>query len=243
MLTKVRVEDNIPDIPIVYPLYSVMKEHFIPHSTYFTNGNIVINDKSLYSFKFLGNKIILLNCIDRIPIDFIGINIWKKIESFDQNNTKYAKIIRGILASSMINNKTRNLYGIGGEYYGYFCILEKYYDNFYGLTNNKSIFEDAEFNMNMYLYNKNYKNKLVDYNKPINIRMDGNLIINLSIIHHNIINFIIANDFERIVIVSCKKKNTKKIKLLETKYKLYKKYILNDSILLTRYEIFIYDKN
>jgi|SaaInlStandDraft_5_1057022.scaffolds.fasta_scaffold02359_3 hypothetical protein len=220
MLTKIQINKSITNIKIDPLLLCVIKYDFIPNSIYFTNGKIVINNKSNYSYKFINNKIIKLNKINRIPIKFNNILIWKQLESFDQNNKTTANYIRNYVISLLQNSTASFLMGIGGEYYGYFCSLNKY-DKYIGYTNNKYIHQDAIFNMELYYYYKNYNNYIMNYNniKQINNIFDSDCIINLSIIPLKIITFINNNKFNKIIIISCKKKTYKRVKMLNYKIK------------------------
>jgi hypothetical protein len=243
MLTKVRVNDCIPDAILSRELYEIIKFDFIPNSIYYTNGDIVINNKSKYSYRFLGNKILKLNKINRINTDFIGIYIWKHINSFDQNSLMSKNKIRNFVTLSLIKSNSKSICGIGGEYYGYFCLLREKYNNFYGITNNKYIYNDAEFNMKIYLHNKNYLNCLIDYNDNINTFLKGDVIVNLSTITFTIIDFLLSNNFNRIIIISCKEKNESRISKLETKYNKTNIFIITDEFNKTRIKIMVFDKN
>jgi hypothetical protein len=242
MLTKVRVGEYFPDAILSRDLFEVINFDFIPNSIYYTNGNIVINDKSDYSYRFLGNRILKLNKLDRINTNFMGIYIWKHIYSFDQNSSMTKDKIRNFIALNLIKSKSDCICGFGGEYYGYFCLLREKYNKFYGLTNNEYIYNDAEFNMKMYLNGKKYFNSLTNYNDNINTFMKGDVIVNLSTITKYVINFLLINNFNRIVIVSCKEKNYKKILKLNEKYNFVNRFIINDEYNNTRIEIFVFDK-
>lgn len=242
MLTKVRVGECVPNVILTRELSEVMKYDFIPNSTYYTNGDIVINDKSDYSYRFLGNRILKLNKIDRINTNFMGIYIWKHIYSFDQNSTMSKNRIRSFVALNLIKSYSDSICGIGGEYYGYFCLLRKKYNKFYGLTNNEYIYNDAEFNMKMYLNGKKYFNSLTDYNDNINTFMNGDVVVNLSTITKYVINFLLTNNFNRIVIINCKEKNYDRILKLNEKYNFVNRFIINDEYTNTRVEVLVFDK-
>jgi hypothetical protein len=242
MLTKIIVGECIPDVILAKELYEVMKYDFIPNSIYYTNGDIVINNKSKYSYKFLGNRILKLNKLDRISITFIGIYIWKHIYSFDQNSSMSRDKIRNFVAYNLIKSNSDSICGIGGEYYGYFCLLRKKYNKFYGLTNNEYIYNDAEFNMKMYLNGKKYFNFLTDYNGNINTLIKGDIVVNLSNITKYVIDFILNNNFNRVIIINCKEKNYDRILKLNDKYNFINRFIINDEYNNTRIEIFVFDK-
>lgn len=217
-LTKVTVGDNIPNVQLNTLLSIVMNYEFIPNSIYFTNGDIVINNKSKYSYKLVGNKIIKLNKINRIPINFNNTLIWKQIESFDQNNTIMANKIRNKVISLLEKSLSRFLFGIGGEYYGYFCSLPQY-EKYIGYTNNKYIHQDAIFNMNLHYYYKQKDNQIISYNdmEQISNIYDSDCIVNLSKIPLKVIEFLNNNNFKKIIIISCNNKNDKRIKMLNYK--------------------------
>lgn len=216
MLTKIRIADTIPSIDIHPLLKKVINEYFIEDSIYFTNGKVVINNKSNDTYSLVNNNIILLNKLQTIPILFNNIFIWKSINVFDQNNTHVAKNVR-FTVINMFKNNTGTLYGIGGEFYGYFVSMSSY-DNYVGYSNNDDILECAKFNCELYCLN--YELKKLDYNKKIKFKNNGDIIINLSTITPHIINHLIDNKYNNIIIINCKSKNINRIKTLFETYKL-----------------------
>jgi hypothetical protein len=169
------------------------------------------DDKYLYNYKL--NRIINYN---RIPINFNNKIYWKQIESFDQNNILIANKIRNQVLT-LINkyfNTDLNLIGIGGEAYIYFHFIKS--PKYIFLTNNNYIFEDANFNVK---YSKNY---LVDYSNilKLNLKLEdnNNIIINISHININILNYI-KNISKKIIIITCHLENNK-LQILKNMFKI-----------------------
>lgn len=99
----------------------------------------------------------------------------------------------------------------------YFPFIISKYNKFYGISNRKSIIEDAEYNCP---YSKNI---LVDYNKlksypSLNNTIEYDIIINVVNIHENIIKYICNYNIKNIIIITCKP--------LDTKIKMLKKYLI-----------------
>jgi hypothetical protein len=197
------------------------------------NGQLLVKDKSdIYIWNYKSNKINKRCNHCRIKLEFSNEYIFKQIDSFNQNNIKQSKEIRKIVLNycKTINN-SNNIIGIGGEYYLYFHFLVSKYKNFCGISNHKSIIEDANYNC---FYSKN---TLVDYNKIISFPcLDKtkyyDVIINVVNIHENIIKYICNYNIKNIIIVSCKPLYTK-IKMLE-KYLILKKikHVININSLI-----------
>lgn len=188
------------------------------------NGLLLVykNDKT-YLFDYI--KGIKIN-FDRIPIKINDLIIWKKIESFDQNNPKIANKIRNQVLQFVNYDKSNNLLGIGGEYYIYFKLTN--YKKCIGISNHMSIISDSEYNLK---FNPEYKNYLVDYNNlksyPTIDSEEFDIIINVVNIHENIIKYISNINFNKVILVTCKPLE-KKIKMLNKYLKLIKlKHFLN----------------
>lgn len=192
------------------------------------NMLLVKNGSYIYIWNYKLNKKFNYH---RIQIEFNNKYFFKQIDSFDQNNIKQSKIIRkSVLNYIKLINKSNNIIGIGGEYYLYFSFLK--YDNYYGLSNHKSIVEDANYNF------CHSSNTMVDYNKlntfpHFNKTICYDIIINVVNIHENIIKYICTYDCKNIIIITCKPLNTK-IKMLK-KYLILKKitHITNINSLIT----------
>jgi hypothetical protein len=178
------------------------------------NYILVKTNNEIYLFDYKLIKIIKYN---RLPIIFNDYTFWKQYNSFDQNNILIANKIRyTVLKYSKTFNKN-NLLGIGGEYYIYFHFINS--EKYIGISNHKSIIEDANFNMK---YKKNVNNYLVDYDNissyPI-IKDKYNIIINVYNLHENIVKFINQNNIENIIIISCNLPDNK-LKLISSNLKL-----------------------
>jgi hypothetical protein len=181
------------------------------------NGYLLVKDgENVYLFDYYLNRKYNFN---RIKLKFNNKYFFKQIESFDQNNVKEANNIRKSALNYFKEKEISNsIIGIGGEYYIYFNFLN--YDNYYGLSNHKSIVEDATYNF------KKSKNYMVDYNKLTNYPIfekscTYDVIINVINIHENIIKYICSYNIKNIVIITCVPLD-KKIKMLNKYLKLKK---------------------
>jgi hypothetical protein len=168
----------------------------------------------IFSWNYKYNKIINKK---RIKIKFNNKYFYKQIDSFDQNNTLICNTIRKTVLSYLRHGNAENILGIGGEYYMYFPFLK--YNNYVGMSNHKSIIEDANYNFKS-------ENYLVDY-ENINLELVGkyDVIINVISIHKKIIEFISNLDTNKIIIISCKPLYNK-IELLTSYFKITKTYYL-----------------
>ena len=193
------------------------------------DGLLLVKDKTdIYIWNYKTNK--RYNC-NRIKIEFNGKYFYKQIDSFDQNNVKQSKNIRKtVLTNFKFIEKSDNILGIGGEYYLYFPFIK--YEKYFGLTNHKSIVEDANYNCRYSI------NNLVDYNSLQSfIKLDKTIkydvIINVVNIHENIIKYVSSYNCKNIIIITCKPLENK-IKMLQ-KYLILKKinHILNINSLIT----------
>lgn len=196
---------------------------------------IIKNNDETYLYNYKYNKFIKEN---RIRLNILGKYFWKQIDSFDQNNYLIANKIRKYVIDKIINNTSQNILGIGGEYYIYFSFIK--YKKYFGISNHKCIINDSNFNFSK------ATNFLVDYNNinsfpNIDASFDENfdIIINISNLHENIINFINKLKINKIFIITCKD-NDNKIKLLIKNYKLVEiKHFLN---IKSWIKIFIFKK-
>ena len=177
------------------------------------NDTLLVKIKNkIFSWNYKYNKIINKK---RIKIKFNNKYFYKQIDSFDQNNTLICNIIRKKVLSYLRHNNAKNILGIGGEYYMYFSFLK--YNNYIGISNHKSIIEDANYNFKS-------ENYLVDY-ENINLELVGkyDVIINVISIHKKIIDFISKLDTNKIIIINCKPLYNK-IELLTSYFKITKTY-------------------
>ena len=217
MLTKIRVENNIPNTKIHPLLELIITKDFTPNSIYFTNGSNIINNKWNYSYKFNGKEIIKLSNILHLPIYFYkNIMVWKSIECFTQNNIYNASQIRKYVVEILKDSSSKNITGIGGESYCYFYCLHKY-NSYLFLTNNMYIEEDYHFNSNKYLEDRINYCEVIDYNKKIDYYRCGDIIINLAKLTYKVIDFLNNNNFTNIIIINCHSVNRKRLELLKYK--------------------------
>lgn len=189
---------------------------------YFTNcKNIVLVKTSNDEYKLIDTtrkNVIDVSSLYRIPIYFHKKTVWKTINSFDQNNVNIANNIRGDIINYLKLYKHRSssgLIGLGGEYIGYFVNLSKMYSHFIGITNNSSIFDDAEYNNT--IFNMLMMNYIVDY-KDINFietnlvkKSNYDCIVNLNKLNENIatqlLNLKKIGKINNLIIINCNAKN------------------------------------
>lgn len=190
-------------------------------------------DSSFIQYNYYLNKWYSHN---KIQIDFNGIKIIKQIDSFDQNNWMIGNKLRNYVLNRIkqINEfefKISAILGIGGEYYLYWVgLMErmKNIDILIGISNHKSIIEDAKLNIP---WSNNY---IVDYNKLSSypqINSTDLVLINLFQINSNVIKYLTNIKFKKIILIACNLSDSK-LKLLKN-FKLEKiKYFINfDSFL------------
>jgi len=171
------------------------------------NGHVLVK---LYDKTFLYNyNIDKYYNHNRIQIQINGYNISKQIDSFDQNNSLIANKIRNHIIKLFNFNNINTILGIGGEYYIYFPFINA--NNYIGISNHKSIIEDADYNIP---FSKNY---LVNYNN-INtfpkMEIVDNIILNVYNIHDNIIKYIKSLEFKNLIFISCNLSNNKLEKII-----------------------------
>lgn len=176
------------------------------------NGLLLVKkNKEVYIWNYKNNKKYNYN---KIKLEFNNEIFIKQIDSFDQNNIKESKNIRkSVLEYFKFFEKSGNLLGIGGEYYLYFRFLK--YKSYFGLSNHKSIVEDANINF------PKSDNVLVNYDDGKSLpKLDTDtydVIINVVNIHENIIKYISKYNCKNIIIITCKP--------LQTKIKMLQKYL------------------
>lgn len=255
MLTKYKFiskEQYINDIKHnILILESTLKHYIdsniktiVPNTIIFTNCKETINSIEHSEFKLPIHVVSNYNILIKNNKVF---TIYKSINSFDQNNSKLANNIRNYIINEFtsnlykLTNNTNNNYniyniGIGGEYYLYQYILSfiNKYDNFLSFTNNKYIFDDAEYNYSRILKNYKYQyanvvniehyllesytelifdnsiyetiniKKIINKLIKKNIKLD--IIINLAKLNVNVLEFIslINININTLIIISCK---------------------------------------
>ena len=192
---------------------------------------IQYSDNSISQYNYNLNKWYLH---DKIQIDFNGLKIIKKIDSFDQNNWIVGNrlknwVLRRIGQINKFEFEINSILGIGGEYYLYWVGLNELsgFENnvkLIGISNHKSIIDDAILNVN---WSVNY---LVDYNilssYPKIIQSDL-ILINLFQINSNVIKYLNLIKFKKIILIACNLPDSK-LKLLASNFKLKRiKYFTN----------------
>jgi len=191
---------------------------------------IQYSDNSIFQFNYDLNKWYSYN---KMQIDFNGLKIIKQIDSFDQNNWIAGNKLRNWVLRRMkqINRlefEINSILGIGGEYYLYWLGLFKLCEfkniKLIGISNHKSIIDDAMLNIH---WSSNY---LVDYNKltsyPKIIQSDL-ILINLFQINSNVIKYLNNIKFKKIILIACDLSDSK-LKLLNSNFKLKRiKYFAN----------------
>ena len=172
---------------------------------------------------------------NRIQFEYKNKRISKKLDSFNQNNILIANKIRDyVLRLVDVHQSYNTILGIGGEYYLYFLFIKA--SNYIGLSNNKTIIDDANYNIPYSV------NKLVDYNNyetfPSDIKEVDVIIINLFNLTEKLIEYLRkAIKFQKIIIISCNL-NDKKFGVLAKTFKIKNiKYFQNYKSLIRIIEI------
>lgn len=173
-------------------------------------------------YNYIENKIMINS--DRIRLKILNKYFWKQSDSFDQNNILIANNIRLYVIKQFDYelNTNKIILGIGGEYYVYYPFVKA--SKYIGISNHQSIISDANYNLD--LYRLDFTNHLVDYNNILNFpSLNKNntydVLINVSNIHQNHIEWISKYNIEKLVIITCKP-IYKKIPLIK-KYFIIKK--------------------
>lgn len=188
---------------------------------------LIKNNDKIFLFDYVKN--IFIKNISRIRLTILGKYFWKQIESFDQNNVTIANKLRKFVINQFVDiyTNTNIFLGIGGESYIYFPFRS--YSKYICISNHQSIISDANFNLQF--YNLDYSNYLVDYN---NLKTFPNIssntldiIINVSNLHLNHIEYIKNFKINKLVIITCTP-IYKKIPLIIKYFSIIKiKYFLN----------------
>ena len=184
---------------------------------YRDNIILVERDNKLYHWYINGNKLNIINEKYFItPI--LGYGIYKDINIFSQNNDIVANRIYTLvidllhdLTKELIKNYGEiNYYGIGGEFYVYFKILQLKYSynkklhnyinpfTYKGYTNNINTLQVAKKNDSCTTYD------LINYNDyDFDMKYNGITLINLSKINKNILNNLKT---KYVISITCKDK-------------------------------------
>ncbi len=183
-----------------------------PFETIYDNQNgcllILLKNKEMFLWNMKEYKKIY--GISRLRIFILNRYFWKQIDSFDQNNIMIANKIRKYVIQQFIPSKTNTIVGIGGEYYIYFPFIKG--KEYIGISNHLSIIEDANFNSKFYI--DSYSHHFVNYNEmntfPIlDDSKKYSIIMNVSSIHQNQMEWIKDMNIERFVIITCKSYRSK----------------------------------
>lgn len=238
MLTKVSPSNHLatPNIIKFLSIYNNVSKNVDQKSKQITRiqdnmgGYLLIEylDSSIAQYNYHLNKWYSHN---KIQIDFNGLKIIKQINSFDQNNLMAGNRLRNWVLKQIdqINKfefEINSILGIGGEYYLYWFGLSgfKNITNLIGISNHKSIVDDAKSNIP---WSTNY---LVNYNVldsyPKNIQSDL-ILINLFQINSNVVKYLNLIKFKKIILIACNLPDSK-LKLLALNFRLKKiKYFAN----------------
>jgi hypothetical protein len=235
MLTKVSepLEITTKQIKNFYSLYQNVSNPIV---------KIQDNLEGYLIIKLKNNKIIMYNYYlnkfyshNKIQIHSLNFNTIKQIDSFDQNNSLIANKLRTYIINLIKFNHNHNkpinsILGIGGEYYLYWKQLN-WINNLIGITNHKTIYQDALLNIP---WSSNY---MVDYNKlesyP-NISSSIDLVlVNVSELNLNTIKYIKKINFKKIIMILCGFITNNKFNKIVENFKIRKiKYFKNfDSII------------
>jgi hypothetical protein len=227
MLSKVTIDNwNLGTKPIIQ--YAIKFPLFINIWDNLKDSLLIKNNaEEIFIFNYLSNTIIKNN--NRIRLKILEKYFWKQSDSFDQNNILIANKIRSFVIKEFNSGpNTNSIIGIGGEYYVYFPFIKA--SKYIGISNHQSIISDADYNLNLYrLANYNY---LVNYNDintfpKLDINLDFNIIINVSNIHQNHINWIVKLNIKKLIIITCKP-IYKKLSLIKKYFNIkYIKHFIN----------------
>ena len=245
ILCKIQVGDCIPILSPVWQLHpcltKTIQQEFIPNSTYFTNGTMVINNKSSCSWHIdeTGNikttpkqKHIPFVCDDSV--------IWKSVDSFHQNNMKISGAIyqqvKSQLVSSIIDsdNYPDTLIAIGGDlttylvnYWNRYSSYPQFSKKLIGISNSADIIDDVRYNFET-IGLKSINLHLVNYSRfgdiilPLADATKTILIIHLARIHISILEWILKQNIGNIkglIFIYCHHNDfKKKVKLLEERF-------------------------
>ena len=212
MLSKIKVGNDYPSVIglSIHPsIEFVMKEYFIPNSTYFTSGSIVLCDKSDNSFIVNDGKIKKILKIYRLKFKCGNYYIWKSIDSFHQNNLLISDKIYQTINYILKFNSNNLWVGIGGEFMYYFInnLSNSFQPSKYiAITNSENIKNDAVFNNSFYNFNLdinkiNY-DKLKEY--PL-ITQKALVIVQVANITITLINYLLNNkdNIDEIIFITC----------------------------------------
>ncbi len=198
------------------------------------NCLLVKSDSQTYIYNYQTNKKISKSIV---KLKILDKYFWKSLESFDQNNIKISCQIRKYIQTQFVinnintNTSTNKVFlGIGGEFYIYFPFSKS--SEYIGLSNHSTIISDANYNLKFYIHN--YSNYLVDYNNPNTFPKlnksnsnEYNVIINVSNLHSNHIEYIKNINLNTLVIITCTPVH-KKINLIKKYFAIRKiKHFLN----------------
>jgi hypothetical protein len=242
MLTKVSepLEITTPNIKNFFSLYQNVSNPIVKIQDNLEGYLIIkLKNNKIMMYNYYLNRFYSHNKIQIHSLNYITI---KQIDSFDQNNSLIANKLRSYIINLIKFNHNHNkpinsILGIGGEYYLYWKHLI-WIDKLIGITNHKSIMEDALLNIP---WSSNY---LVDYNdleSYPNINSLINLIlVNVSELNLNIIKYIKKINFSKIIMILCGFITNNKFNKIVENFKIIKiKYFKNfDSII----RIFIMEK-
>ncbi len=168
---------------------------------------LIETNDNIYIYNYIKNKKYNHN---KIQIEFNNTKIVKHIDSFDQNNILIANKLRKYVLSLCKNNYDLVL-GIGGEYYLYFLFINA--NKYIGISNHKSIINDANYNVP---YSLNILVNYDNYDELPKINKTNIILLNLFNLHINVIKYLNNINFDKLIIISCC--------LTENKLNLLKKY-------------------
>ena len=200
-------------------------------------GQLLIkcSNGTIYTYNYNVNK---FHTYNKIKIFFNDQCIIKQIDSFDQNNWIVGNKLRNYVIKkihwiNLHHDKINSILGIGGEYYLYWKFFP-HVQNLIGISNHKTIVEDAKTNIP---WSSNY---LVDYDNLStypNIPQINLILMNLSKINVNVIKYLKKINFTTMIIILCDLSNSK-LKLLSVNFIIKKiKYFKNFSGLLRVIEV------
>jgi hypothetical protein len=226
-LSKVTIDDNLNLDLLSWNMVKYITKYNPGKFTLLkeSDGIVYIKYPNTNMYVYVQDKRFQVSRNTRYRIPIFDLYIWKSIESWDQNVVKVARDLRNYVLKRFESFVERgfNVIGIGGEYFLYFSKLD--YNHFYGITNMLSIKNDADFNMNIYNRGK-YSNRMINYMNiksypDIDVNKSYDVIINLSTIYQEVINYLHKININNLIIITCDaKKNVTRLGILVARLKL-----------------------
>lgn len=175
--------------------------------------------------RYQPDKILKINNSNQLLMNnYFDLPIFRSIDTFQQNDLLIAKKVNHVIKEIMFDQAKRwspdvsQFYGIGGEFYLYFILYKRFFQQFYGYSNNKEIIRVADHNLQYHLTANQYTLTHINYDQDVinlqqedpNIIQNPNsnifLLINLSTIPIRLLQALNQIRISKLVIISCNQK-------------------------------------